>query len=207
MENPTFFLLDGLTEEEVARCRQMADAEVLSFGKGETIYDPENAHRALAFVLEGHVRVCHGRVVMNDLYAGDVFGAAALYGSCEPYPSTVMAATPCRIQLIPQETVSRWMTAVPKVGENYVRFLSDRIRFLNRRISTLTAGQTDGKLWKYLLAHRDADGVVTLSGGMTELAERLDMGRSSLYRSLDALTDAGCIRRQGKQIIVLKTEE
>ena len=207
MENPALFLLEGLTEEEVARCRQMADVEVLTFAKGEIIYDPESAHRALAFVLEGQVRVCHGRVVMNDLFAGDVFGAAALYGSCEPYPSTVMAATSCRIQLIPQETVSRWMTAVPKVGENYVRFLSDRIRFLNRRLSTLTAGQTDGKLWSYLLAHQNVDGVVTLSGGMSELAERLDMGRSSLYRSLDALTDAGRIRRQGKQIILLKTED
>ena len=39
------------------------------------------------------------------------------------------------------------------------------------------------------------------------MAERLDMGRSSLYRSLDALTDAGRIRRQGKQIILLKTED
>lgn len=207
LKNPALFLFEGLTNEEVSRCRQLADVEERFFPKGETIYDPENACRALAFVLEGQVRVCHGRVVMNDLSAGDVFGAAALYGSSEPYPSTVMAVTPCRILLIPQETVSRWMTAVPKVGENYVRFLSDRIRFLNRRLSTLTAGQTDGKLWKYLLAHRDEDGVVTLSGGMTELAERLDMGRSSLYRSLDALTDAGRIRRQGKHIILLKTEE
>ena len=207
MKDPTLFLMDGLTEAEIAQCRQLADVEERTFVKGETIYDPENARRALAFVLEGRVRVCHGRVVMNDLSAGDVFGAAALYGSTEPYPSTVVAASSCRILLIPQETVSRWMTSVPKVGENYVRFLSDRIRFLNRRLSTLTAGPTDGKLWKYLLAHRDADGVVTLSGGMTELAERLDMGRSSLYRSLDALTDAGRIRRQGKQIILLKTEE
>lgn len=207
MEKPTLFLLDGLTEAQVSQCRQLADIEELDFAKGEVIYDPENAHRALAFVIKGQVRVCHGRVVMNVLSAGDVFGAAALYGSTEPYPSTVVAATDCRIQLIPQDTVSRWMSAVPRVGENYVRFLSDRIRFLNRRLSTLTAGQTDGKLWKYLLAYRDADGVVTLSGGMTELAERLDMGRSSLYRSLDTLTDAGRIRRQGKQILVLKAED
>ncbi len=99
------------------------------------------------------------------------------------------------------------MAAVPRVGENYVTFLSDRIRFLNRRLSTLTAGQTDGKLWRYLLAHRGEDGVVSLPGGMTGLAETLNMGRSSLYRSLDALTAAGRICRQGKQIIVNHKEE
>lgn len=207
MKSNRLFLLEGLTDEEMIRCRDLAETEELSFAKGEIIYDPKSAQRALAYVVEGQVRVCHGRVVMNDLVAGDVFGAAALFGSCEPYPSTVTALTSCRILLIPQETVSRWMAAVPQVGENYVRFLSDRIRFLNRRLSTLTAGQSDGKLWRYLLAHRDAEGVVLLPGGMTELAERLDMGRSSLYRSMDALTEAGRIRREGKRIYVLKTEE
>jgi len=206
MTEPTLFLWQGLTDEEVSRCRSLGQTEEQTFGKGDTVYDAKNVHRALAFVLEGHLRVFHGRVVMNDLHPGDVFGAAALYGSTEPYRSTVTAVTPCRILLIPQETVSLWMAAVPRVGENYVRFLSDRIRFLNRRLSTLTAGPADDKLWRYLLAHRDAQGVVSLPG-MTELAERLDMGRSSLYRSLDALTDAGHIRRRDKHTIILTMEE
>ena len=207
MEYLQLFLLDGLTSAEREQCRQMAEPQELIFEKGEIIYDADHVQRALAFVIEGRVRVMFGRVVMNDLTCGDVFGAAALFGSSEPYPSTVVAVTPCRIALISQETVSRWMATVPRVGENYIRFLSDRIRFLNRRLSTLTAGQTDGRLWKYLLAHRDDDGVVRVTGGMTALAERLDMGRSSLYRSLDALTDAGFIRRDGKKIYILKMEE
>ena len=204
MEYPHLFLLDGLTCEEKEHCRQMAAPEELVFEKGQVIYDADHVQRALAFILEGHVRVMFDRVVMNDLYPGDVFGAAALFGSSEPYPSTVMAVTSCRVVLISQETVSRWMTAVPRVGENYVRFLSDRIRFLNRRLSTLTAGQADGRLWRYLLAHRDVEGVVLISGGMSSLAERLDMGRSSLYRSLDALVAAGYIRRDGKKIFIVK---
>jgi len=205
MSETTLFLFQGLTEEQVTLCHSLALTQEMTFAKGDVVYDPTTAHRALAYVLEGRLRVLHGKVVMNDLHPGDVFGAAALYGSTEPYPSTVVAETPCRILLIPQETVSRWMAAVPRVGENYVRFLSDRIRFLNRRLSTLTAGPTDDKLWRYLLAHRDEDGVVTLPG-MTELAERLDMGRSSLYRSLDALTDAGRIRRMDKHTVILTME-
>jgi len=201
------FLMDGLSEEEQALCSQLADVQRIHFQKGAVIYDRKTVRRALALVLDGRARVCHGRVVMNDLTAGDVFGAAALYGSSEPYPSTVTAVTDCSILLIPQETVSRWMAAVPKVGENYVRFLSDRIRFLNRRLSTLTAGQSDGKLLCFLKAHKDANGVVTIPGGMTALAERLDIGRSSLYRSLDSLTEAGRILRNGKQIILLDVEE
>ncbi len=207
MDISALFLFCGLSAGEIEHCCRIARCEEHTYHKGEVIYDASCAQRALAMVLEGTLRVLHGKVVMRDLFPGDVFGAAALYGSDEPYPSTVMAETACRVLFIPQETVSAWMAAVPRVGENYVRFLSDRIRFLNRRLSTLTAGQTDGKLWRYLLAHRNAEGIVSLPGGMTELAECLDMSRSSLYRSLDLLIAAGRIRRQGKQIVVLKQED
>lgn len=207
MKLDSLFLFEGLTESERDKCYKMAQTEEKSYCKGDPIYSRFHAQKALAVILHGHVRVLQGRVVMNDLLAGDVFGVAALFGSEEEYPSTVVAETDCRILFIPQETVIHWMASVPRVAENYVRFLSNRIRFLNLRLSTLTAGQADGKLWRYLLANRDENGVVTVTDGMSELAERLDMGRSSLYRSLDSLTEIGRIRRVRKKIYILKTEE
>lgn len=207
MKYSSLFLFEGLTDNEKEKCYQIAHTEERHYCKGEQIYSRYNAQKALAMVLDGHVRVFQGRVVMNDLLTGDVFGVAALFGSGEEYPSTVTAETDCHILFIPQETVVRWMAMIPRVAENYVAFLSNRIRFLNQRLSTLTAGQADGKLWRYLLAHRDENGVVTVTEGMSELAERLDMGRSSLYRSLDALTEVGRIQRVRKKIYILRTEE
>ena len=207
MERNKLFLLNNLTDEEKHRCWDIAKCEEADYTKGDVVYDAQQVRRALVLVLEGTLRVFHGRAVMKDLQPGDVFGAAALFGGEEPYTSTVMATGACRVLFIPQEAVSAWMAAVPQVGENYVAFLSDRIRFLNRRLSTLTAGQTDGKLWRYLLAHQGENGVVSLPSGLTGLAETLDMGRSSLYRSLDVLTAAGRICRQGKQIVVLHKED
>ncbi len=207
MQRDRLFLFEGLSPTEKSRCWDIDGGEEAAFVKGDVIYDSDNAKRALALVLEGSVRVLHGRVVMNELVAGDVFGAAALFGDEAPFPTTVKAHTRCRILFIPQATVSAWMAAVPRVGENYIRFLSDRIRFLNRRLATLTAGQTDGKLWRYLLAHRDEDGIVHLGGGISELAKALNMGRSSLYRGLDALTADGKIARRGKEIQIILKEE
>lgn len=207
MQRDQLFLFEGLSPSEKDRCWAIDSGEETAFVKGEVIYDSDCAKRALALILDGRVRVRHGRVVMNELVAGDVFGVAALFGDEDPYPTTVTAHTDCRVLFLPQATVSAWMAAVPRVGENYVRFLSDRIRFLNRRIATLTAGHTDGKLWRYLLAHRGENGVVHLSGGLSELAHTLDMGRSSLYRGLDALTADGRIIRRGKHIQVIIKED
>ena len=62
--------------------------------------------------------------------------------------------------------------------------------------------KADERLTGYLLAHRGEDGQVTLPGSLLELAQSLNIGRSSLYRSLDALTQSGAIRRQGRRIYV-----
>ncbi len=203
MTKNNLFLLDGLTDADKTACWAIDAGHEQAYNKGAVIYNVDHADRALALVLHGTVRVTHGRVVMNDLHAGDVFGAAALFGGDEPYPSTVTAHTACRVLFLPQQTVSRWMAANPQIAENYIRFLSGRIRFLNRRLATLTAGQTDGKLWQYLLAHRNERNTVHLDSGVSALAKSLDMGRSSLYRSLDALVEAGKIRRDGKTIEII----
>ena len=199
------FLLDGLTGEERERCLAMATDE-RCYQKGDVVCDAGCATRALVLVLSGGVRVYHGRVVMNDLEAGCVFGVAALFGEEEPYPTTVVAAAQTRVLFVPQETVTAWVTAYPRVALNYIAFLSGRVRFLNRRLSTLTAGQTDGKLWCYLTANREPDGCVHLPGGMATLAKTLGMGRSSLYRSLDALVADGRVVRRGKNTLFVETE-
>lgn len=200
------FLLDGLPCDTQQQYWQQV-TERHTYHRGDTIYDSTLAQAALAVVLSGEVCVYHGRVVMNILRVGDVFGAAALYGQQEPYASRVVADSECEVAFVPQETVSRWMASEPRIAENYIRFLSDRIRFLNRRLATLTAGQTDGKLWRYLLAYAGEDGIVRISGGMTELAKRLNMGRSSLYRSLDSLAEDGRIVRDGREIRIIHKEE
>ncbi len=206
MRKNELFLLDGLRPADKKACWSIDPGYEQPFEKGSVIYDAGHAKRALALVLSGTVRVTHGRVVMNTLHTGDVFGAAALFGEDEPYTSTVTAHTACRVLFLSQRTVSQWMVVCPQVAENYIRFLSGRIRFLNRRLATLTAGQTDGKLWQYLLAHRDEHNLVRLDSGLTALANSLDMGRSSLYRNLDALVADGKIRRHGKIIEIIIKE-
>ena len=87
----------------------------------------------------------------------------------------------------------------PCVAENYVRFLTGRIRFLNRRIAAFTAGAAPRKVARYLWERRQGDGSVPLPDNMVALAASLDMGRSSLYRALDTLEAAGCLERQAER--------
>lgn len=177
------------------------------FSKGDGIYSCHDFQRALGVLLEGEAEVSRPcadghRVVMNRLKAGGIFGAAALFGDCSDYVTEIRAATTCRVLFIPQDQMLELMKRDFRLAENYIRFLSGRVRFLNEKIASFTDGQTDDRLRRYLLQNSDESGRVALPRSMVELAQTLNMGRSSLYRSLDALEAAGLIRREGKKLFI-----
>ena len=110
----------------------------------------------------------------------------------------IVADSDTAVQFLPQECVSQLLVEFPAIGEQYIRFLSGRIRFLNRKLSALTLGNTENRVYHYLLAHQDEHGFIHLPNSMTELASTLNMGRSSLYRSLDTLMRDGILAKDGK---------
>lgn len=200
------FLLDGLDGETRRQLWAQAPRPV-RFEKGEAIYSCHAFRRALGLLLQGEVQVYRPgedgrRVVMNRLPAGSVFGAAALFGECEAYVTEISALRRCAVLFVSQQQASDWMRGHYAIAENYIRFLSGRIRFLNQKIAEFTDGQTEDRLVRYFLDHRSGDGRVILPGSLTELAQTLNIGRSSLYRSLDALTASGAVRREGRRIFV-----
>ena len=201
------FLFQGLQPAEIETlCETLPEPE--TFCKGSQVYSPLRFRRAMGILLSGELRVIQpgghgGRVVMNRLMPGQVCGVAALFGECEEYVTEVLAAADSRMLFVSQEALTRLMRADFRVAENYIRFLSGRIRFLNHKIAALTDGQSDDRLRRYLAEHMDPSGEVELPGSMKELAQMLHMGRSSLYRSLDALLDGGVVRREGKRLLVV----
>ena len=84
--------------------------------------------------------------------------------------------------------------------ENYIRYLSDRIAFLNSKIAGLSAGDSVHKLAQWLLEH--ASGGAAPLPPMTRLANELNLGRASLYRAMDTLEVSGAIRREGKTVLL-----
>lgn len=200
------FLFQGLAPGEMQTlCEELPAPEI--FSKGDTVYSRHCFRRSVGIVLTGELRVIQpgdhgGRVVMNRLLPGQICGVAALFGDCEEYVTEILAAANSSVLFLSQEEIIRLMHKDFRVAENYIRFLTDRIRFLNRKITALTDGQSDDRLRRYLLEHGSEAGEVELPGSMKELAQMLHMGRSSLYRSLDVLLAEKTVRREGRKLII-----
>ena len=147
-------------------------------------------------LLEGRARVTKGELVVSTLERGDLFGAAALYNRRTRYETTITALEDCAAAFFPQELVSRLMAESPAACANYIRYLSERIHFLSRKVEGLTAPSVTGKLARWLLETGRTEGRCPA----TELSHRLDVSRASLYRAFEVLEGAGAIRRTGKLV-------
>jgi hypothetical protein len=91
------------------------------------------------------------------------------------------------------------------VAHDYIIFLSDKICFLNRKIIAFTAKNADAALAGFLLEGAGAEDTVSLN--MTRVASTLDIGRTTLYRAMDALMRDGCIAYDGREIRILDREK
>ncbi len=136
-------------------------------------------------------------VLLRFLRAGDLFGIANLF-SDEASVSTVRAETDCSCLLLTENAVRYLLDTDAEFRENYIGFLSGRVRFLNKKIGYLTAGSAERRLALYLAGLGAGD--VTLTESVTSLSDLLNLGRASLYRAFDRLTADGWLIRNGKRL-------
>ena len=85
----------------------------------------------------------------------------------------------------------------------YIAFLSGRVRFLNEKIALFTEDSARQRVYRWLCANCGEKGSLPKGLSMTKLAAGLSMGRTSLYRALEELENAGLIVRDGKRIEVI----
>ena len=190
-------LFRGVSEELLQTLAGAEGASLVRFDPG-VVYSPRHFRRSLAVVLSGQLQVTKGALAVSVLGPGDLFGAAALYSDEPEFASTVTAKGPSRCLMLEQPLVDRLLAEQGQIRENYLRYLTGRIRFLSGRLQALAQPGAEGKLARYLLS--GGGGELTCSA--TQLSQRLGLSRASLYRAFAALEENGLITRRGKTITV-----
>lgn len=201
-------LFIGANEKLLTKSIENGDAILREFSPGETIYSPRDKKKKLGFLLSGTASVFsadeNNSVLLRMLETGDTFGVANLFSSKEQFVSLIVAKKACSVLFFSQETIAALLKEDAVFCMNYIHFLSDRICFLNSKISCFTAGNPERKLAFFLLScAEDKMGQYSLTISANSLSDMLNVGRASLYRAFDSLVAEGLIQKQGKQITVL----
>ncbi len=203
-KNCNFFELNktyGITEHLIIR----------DYSEGSVILSDETETVGIGIVINGNVSINSDSrstsPILRTLTEGNIFGAASLFNS-GGYTTTVIAATDCKIAYISTDVIMTLCKKNSTIAINYIKFLSDRVSFLNKKVSIFTKGSTEAKLAYYLAEQCDSNSSITeLSVSYSRLADMLGIGRASLYRSLDKMCDSKIIERTSKSITVLNIEQ
>ena len=188
-----WFLLNNLSESDKTEVINLF-GEPKKYKKGQLIYSPESFSKAIGLILSGRAEASGDNVLKKSFSDGDTFGAAALFGDEEQYISSISAKTDCTVLFADEKTLVSLFGKYPSVSLNYIAFLSDRVRLLNRKIGLYTCKGAGSKLYEYLVLNADENNQVKITN-MSSLARAASLGRTSLYRALSELEGKGMVSR------------
>ncbi len=198
-------ILGSADERNLTSVFNDENVTAISFENGETIYSPECEQKQIGIILEGRAIAeptnSNEKVILRILSPRDMFGIADLYAPEQPFISIITAKGACRVLFIDASAFRDLIECDKRAMRAYLEFMSKKIVFLNKKISTLTAGSTEKKL-AFFLAENQHDGKFSQRISMLAIAETLNVGRASLYRALDSLEAQGLIYRDGKSILI-----
>lgn len=178
-----------------------------TFSDGDIVYSSHAPDICTGIILSGRAEVHTSGgdepALLKAIGVGDIFGIANLYATDAAFPTTVYAKEKTEVLFIEGEKFREFIENNPTLLRCYLKFLSQKIVYLNRKIAIYTAGGTEKKLAVFLLENH-VNG--RYHGSMTTLANLLGIGRASLYRAIDKLTENGFLTRDGSDLLLCDRE-
>ncbi len=201
-ENPLFSCLDETTLELLIR---HPDCRYVGYAAGETICSETEYQKAIGILIKGSATVHRlGRdshVLLTTISPGHMFGVSTVFSDEDRFATRITAKSHSQVFYFPAILCESLVHDNSDFAVAYIRFLSDRIRFLNRRLAELSAPAVEQKLAKYL-----SERAPRITPNMVELAASLGIGRASLYRTLDDFIHRKLIAKADHDILILDPE-
>ncbi len=204
-----FFLLSELSSEEISEISSHF-SKTVSFKKGETVYDRQKFTKAIGYIIKG-VAVAmsdnNNETHLKTFKKGMSFGAAALFGGGECYISTIIAKTNLEVLFVSENELLTIFEKYPKTAVNYIAFLSEKVRFLNKKLNVVSSTGSENTVYKYLTSLADENGQISDLKNMSLISRTLGISRASLYRALSSLEENGYIIKENNKIKVIYNEK
>ena len=182
------FLFSGLSEGRIAALLRAPGICVRRYARGESVRTAEGAEAALGLILSGYALVEKregGSVMrMSKLRQGDLFGAASIFCEERDYVAEITAQSSLWVLEIVETALSGMMREEPRVTENYIRYLTTRIRFLSSRIDSFVCGGTEQRVLLFL-SNNAEQGSYALGSRVNLECDVLAKHVEKLVRSLD----------------------
>lgn len=202
----TIPLFSQASPDHASRCFTEEDWKLFDFGSGDILCSSDTAPVRVGVLLSGEAEIytqgTQMRTLLKTAKPGEVFGIANLYATDDAFPTIIRAKGAVRVLFFSAAAFRCFIETDEKLLRFYLRFLSKKIVYLNRKIATFTAGSAEHRLALFLLENHKL-GIDSPAYSMTKLADLLGLGRASLYRAVDKLVELSLITHQNGRIALL----
>jgi CRP-like cAMP-binding protein len=182
----------------------------LHLAAGETVVLPQEPEHCLGILISGQLYAVREPKFPNQrLDEGFVLGALDLFSTVPVNLPEITAETDSDLLLISVSQMEKVFQGYPEVMLRYIYFLTGQLHNFKWEHDLATTASVEARLLHFLSQYLEFDGDeyrVTLPYSYSVLAGRLNMSRSTLYRTFDHLEQAGLLKRQEKTMIILQPE-
>ena len=200
------FLFNGFDLRDIELLLQQSTSEIVKYSKGDIIYSPSDYEKKLGFVYDGECLVSRpgitSSVPLNLLKKHDSFGITAVFSTDDSFPTIVTAKSSCSVLFIKYSDLIHFINLDKRISLNTIRFLTQRISFLNEKVAAFSGGSIEEKLVSYILAKHKQAKSDEFTFNKKQTSEALNCGRASLYRAISQLESSGYISFKDKTIII-----
>ncbi len=201
------FLFYGMGKDTTLKIIEKYAPNILRFQRGELVMSEEKNCHTVGFVLSGECEVRRGKegLLLNTLKLGDSFGILSVFLENDNFPTEIFARKNTAVLFFAKEDILSMINLYPEISLNIIKFLSERVGFLNKKIAEFSAGSAADKTAAFLLSEYKKSGDC-FSLNCKRASEALGLGRASVYRALDSLENEGIISFVDKKIYIKSPE-
>ena len=193
-----------------------ANREIIHFKRGEIIFEEGNKIQGVFFMLDGVVKV-HKRwtegkeLILRFAHHYDMLGHRGLstYSSFYPITATALAdTTVCFINLDFFHTTLKVNTGFMY---DFMMFMADELQLSEQRMRDLAHMPVKGRVAKALLALEKKFGVndagfIAFTISRQDISAYTGTTYETVYRLMSEFTEAGFIKTDGKEIMLINKE-
>ncbi len=197
-------LFDGINNSDLKTMLNCLNYDIREYEKSEYIALAGEPFESVGIIVKGSAAVLKedingNRVIMALLKPGDMFGEMAAFSSKPLWPANVYVQENCTVCFIPSYKIAgacdnacQWHATLIR---NLLKTISEKALLLNRKVEYLSIKSMRGRICAFLLEQNKRTGrtMITLPMNRNELADFLNVSRSSMSREMCKMKDEGII--------------
>ena len=202
-------MFDGIQSEKYDDVIEKLDGYEVNYKIGDIIWHQGEKQEFMAVLLAGAVPAANlsrlEQQKMVRFYAGNTFGEAVAFGQADSWVE-VGAVEDSRILFISAKKIleNRTDEDLINVGMNCLKEMASKFAMVNMKNKLLSEPRLRNRIIMYLMnMQKNDDGTVTVPYKQKELAQYLNVNKTSFNRELARMKDEGIIDIDGHKVKLL----